>query len=150
MCRVGCLQVYCTASRQSPRDSIPNIALRRDHPTCEQHQDLLCGGTALVSGSGPGCFPTDGQSYNLVATQSYSRILFPIEVHLVLFCKYLKRREFARSFYRPTTSVLQQTFVLDVLKQNAQSQLYSWGRGSGLSDSTGKDAADLWYSQLQL
>lgn len=47
-----------------------------------------------------------------MATQSYSGILFPIEVHLVLFCKYLKRREFARSFYR-TASVLQQTSVLD-------------------------------------
>lgn len=117
-----------------------NIALRRDHPTCEQHQDLLCDGTALVSGSGPGCFPIDDQSYNLVATQSYSAILFPIEVHLVLFCKCLKRREFARSFYR-TTSTLQQTSVLDALKQNPQSQPHSSGRGSGLLCSTAKQAA---------
>lgn len=95
-CKLGCfLSVLCSLSCQrpgtsdthQPRDMIRNIALRGNHPTCEQHRDLLCDGTAWVSGSGPGCFLTDGRSYNLVATQSYSGILFPIEVHLVLFCK---------------------------------------------------------------
>lgn len=66
-----------------------------------------------------------------MATQSYSGILFPIEAHLVLFCKYLKRREFARSFDGTASALLQQTLVLDVLKQNPQSQLQSSARRSG-------------------
>lgn len=82
------LSAFCSLSYLAPGQTrtalgIQNMAFRRDDPTCEQHQDLLCDGTALVSGSGPGCF----LSYNPVATQSYSGILFPVEVHLVLFCK---------------------------------------------------------------
>lgn len=55
--------------------------------TCEQHQGLLCGGTAWVSEWGLYYFPTGDLKHSWVVARSCSRTLFPTGVHPISSCK---------------------------------------------------------------